>query len=106
MSVIVNMYTDYIFLRKTYNCIFITGKGTSLLSGGVESVLVLWQNLSDRQKDFLPRLGSGIEYTSVSPDGTLCCTLHTDNSKQNIFYHLMQNGTQISASLFTSDELT
>ncbi|XP_065697099.1 WD repeat-containing protein 75 [Patagioenas fasciata] len=54
-------------------------EGTSLLSGGVESVLVLWQNLSDRQKDFLPRLGSGIEYTSVSPDGTLCCTLHTDN---------------------------
>ncbi|XP_061858678.1 WD repeat-containing protein 75 isoform X2 [Colius striatus] len=54
-------------------------EGTSLLSGGVESVLVLWHNESDCQKDFLPRLGSAIEYISMSPDGALCCTLHTDN---------------------------
>uniref|UniRef100_A0A8C8EG05 WD repeat domain 75 n=1 Tax=Otus sunia TaxID=257818 RepID=A0A8C8EG05_9STRI len=56
-------------------------QGSSLLSGGVESVIVLWRNESERQRDFLPRLGSAIEYISVSPDGTLCCTLHTDNSK-------------------------
>ncbi|NXY83150.1 WDR75 protein, partial [Alcedo cyanopectus] len=54
-------------------------EGTSLLSGGVESVLVLWHNQSDCQKDFLPRLGSPIEYISISSDGALCCTLHTDN---------------------------
>lgn len=81
LCVIVNTYADDIFLSKTYNCIFITGKGTSLLSGGVESVLVLWHNESDCQKDFLPRLGSAIEYISMSSDGALCCTLHTDNSK-------------------------
>uniref|UniRef100_A0A8C4ULE2 WD repeat domain 75 n=1 Tax=Falco tinnunculus TaxID=100819 RepID=A0A8C4ULE2_FALTI len=54
-------------------------EGTSLLSGGVESVLVLWHNGSDCRKDFLPRLGSPIEYISMSSDGALCCTLHTDN---------------------------
>ncbi|NWU94955.1 WDR75 protein, partial [Upupa epops] len=54
-------------------------EGTSLLSGGVESVLVQWHNESNSQKDFLPRLGSAIEYISMSSDGTLCCTLHSDN---------------------------
>uniref|UniRef100_U3JPC3 WD repeat domain 75 n=1 Tax=Ficedula albicollis TaxID=59894 RepID=U3JPC3_FICAL len=54
-------------------------EGTRLLSGGVESVLVQWHNESSCQKDFLPRLGSPIEYISMSSDGVLCCTLHTDN---------------------------
>uniref|UniRef100_A0A8C3PQT1 WD repeat domain 75 n=1 Tax=Calidris pygmaea TaxID=425635 RepID=A0A8C3PQT1_9CHAR len=54
-------------------------EGTCLLSGGVESVLVLWRNESDCQKDFLPRLGSAIEYISMASDGALCCTLHSDN---------------------------
>lgn len=83
LSVIVNTYADdfFFFLTKIYNGIFTTGIGTSLLSGGVESVLVLWRNESDCQKDFLPRLGSPIEYISMASDGTLCCTLHTDNSK-------------------------
>uniref|UniRef100_A0A8B9EDH3 WD repeat domain 75 n=1 Tax=Anser cygnoides TaxID=8845 RepID=A0A8B9EDH3_ANSCY len=54
-------------------------EGTSLLSGGVEAVLVQWHSGSDCKKDFLPRLGSAIEYISVSSDGTLYCTLHTDN---------------------------
>uniref|UniRef100_A0A8C5X7Y9 WD repeat domain 75 n=1 Tax=Malurus cyaneus samueli TaxID=2593467 RepID=A0A8C5X7Y9_9PASS len=54
-------------------------EGTRLLSGGVESVLVQWHNESSCQKDFLPRLGSPIEYISMSSDGALCCTLHTDN---------------------------
>lgn len=78
MSVIVNMYADdliFFFFKPK------SGIGTSLLSGGVESVLVLWRNESDCQKDFLPRLGSPIEYISMASDGTLCCTLHTDNSK-------------------------
>ncbi|TRZ23905.1 hypothetical protein HGM15179_003176 [Zosterops borbonicus] len=54
-------------------------EGTRLLSGGVESVLVQWHNESSCQKDFLPRLGSPIEYISMASDGALCCTLHTDN---------------------------
>ncbi|XP_039584677.1 WD repeat-containing protein 75 isoform X1 [Passer montanus] len=54
-------------------------EGTRLLSGGVESVLVQWHNESSCQKDFLPRLGSPIECISMSSDGVLCCTLHTDN---------------------------
>ncbi|XP_068878046.1 WD repeat-containing protein 75 isoform X2 [Aphelocoma coerulescens] len=54
-------------------------EGTRLLSGGVESVLVQWHNESSCQKDFLPRLGSPIECISMSSDGALCCTLHTDN---------------------------
>ncbi|NXN99488.1 WDR75 protein, partial [Rhinopomastus cyanomelas] len=54
-------------------------EGMSLLSGGLESVLVLWHNESDCRKDFLPRLGSAIEHISVSSDGALCCTLHSDN---------------------------
>lgn len=72
------------FLNKTSNCMLISWKGTSLLSGGVEAVLVQWHNGSDCKKDFLPRLGSAIEYISVSSDGTLYCTLHTDNSKPSI----------------------
>ncbi|NXQ27414.1 WDR75 protein, partial [Alaudala cheleensis] len=54
-------------------------EGTRLLSGGVESVVVQWHNESSCQKDFLPRLGSPIECISMSSDGALCCTLHTDN---------------------------
>uniref|UniRef100_A0A669QIP0 WD repeat domain 75 n=1 Tax=Phasianus colchicus TaxID=9054 RepID=A0A669QIP0_PHACC len=54
-------------------------EGTSLLSGGVESVLVQWHSGSDCKKDFLPRLGSAIEYVSISSDGTFYCTSHTDN---------------------------
>ncbi|XP_054236967.1 WD repeat-containing protein 75 [Indicator indicator] len=54
-------------------------EGTYLLSGGIEAVLVVWPNESDRQKDFLPRLGSPIEHISMAADGSQCCTLHTDN---------------------------
>ncbi|KAM9122960.1 WD repeat-containing protein 75 isoform 1-T1 [Pangshura tecta] len=54
-------------------------EGTSLLSGGVESVLVQWRDGSDYKKEFLPRLGSTIEHISASPDGTFYCTSHTEN---------------------------
>ncbi|NXP81997.1 WDR75 protein, partial [Ramphastos sulfuratus] len=54
-------------------------EGTYLLSGGVEAVLVVWPSESDRQKDFLPRLGSPIEHITMSADGSQCCILHTDN---------------------------
>ncbi|KAG8515648.1 WD repeat-containing protein 75 [Galemys pyrenaicus] len=53
--------------------------GTSLLSGGRESVLVEWRDASEKNKEFLPRLGATIEHISVSPAGDLFCTSHSDN---------------------------
>ena len=55
--------------------------GTNLLSGGLESVLVQWRYGQEGEKDFLPRLGSSIKEIVVSPDGSLFCTSHTDNSE-------------------------
>ncbi|XP_069471731.1 WD repeat-containing protein 75 [Ambystoma mexicanum] len=54
-------------------------EGSSLLSGGVESVLVQWRYGAEIKKEFLPRLGAAIEHISASPDGTLYCTSHSDN---------------------------
>ncbi|XP_056145617.1 WD repeat-containing protein 75 isoform X2 [Lampris incognitus] len=56
-----------------------TPEGTSLLSGGLESVLVQWRYGQDSQRDFLPRLGAAITHITVSPDGSLFCTSHADN---------------------------
>ncbi|XP_028992599.1 WD repeat-containing protein 75 [Betta splendens] len=56
-----------------------TPEGTNLLSGGVESVLVQWRYNQDNQRDFLPRLGAAITHITVSPDGSLFCTSHSDN---------------------------
>ncbi|KAM4558766.1 WD repeat-containing protein 75 [Odontesthes bonariensis] len=56
-----------------------TPEGTNLLSGGVESVLVQWRYKQENQRDFLPRLGAAITHISVSPDGALFCTSHSDN---------------------------
>ncbi|XP_066201661.1 WD repeat-containing protein 75 [Saccopteryx leptura] len=53
--------------------------GTSLLSGGRESVLVEWRDAAEKNKEFLPRLGATIEHISVSPAGDLFCTSHSDN---------------------------
>ncbi|XP_007529066.1 WD repeat-containing protein 75 [Erinaceus europaeus] len=53
--------------------------GTSLLSGGRESVLVEWRDAMEKNKEFLPRLGATIEHISVSPAGDLFCTSHSDN---------------------------
>lgn len=56
-------------------------EGSSLLSGGRECVLVEWRDGAEKNKEFLPRLGSTIEHISVSPAGDLFCTSHSDNSK-------------------------
>ncbi|XP_047457745.1 WD repeat-containing protein 75 [Mugil cephalus] len=56
-----------------------TPEGTNLLSGGVESVLVQWRYNQESQRDFLPRLGAAITHVTVSPDGALFCTSHSDN---------------------------
>lgn len=56
--------------------------GTNLLSGGVESVLVQWRYNQESERDFLPRLGAAITHITISPDGALFCTSHSDNSKE------------------------
>uniref|UniRef100_A0A8C9Y7F4 WD repeat domain 75 n=1 Tax=Sander lucioperca TaxID=283035 RepID=A0A8C9Y7F4_SANLU len=56
-----------------------TPEGTNLLSGGMESVLVQWRYNQESERDFLPRLGSAITHITVSPDGALFCTSHSDN---------------------------
>uniref|UniRef100_A0A7N6FK87 WD repeat-containing protein 75 second beta-propeller domain-containing protein n=1 Tax=Anabas testudineus TaxID=64144 RepID=A0A7N6FK87_ANATE len=56
-----------------------TPEGTNLLSGGVESVLVQWRYNQESQRDFLPRLGAAITHITISPDGALFCTSHSDN---------------------------
>lgn len=61
-------------------CVFFFCPGTNLLSGGVESVLVQWK-YQENQRDFLPRLGAAITHITVSPDGALFCSSHSDNSK-------------------------
>lgn len=44
-------------------------------------MLVEWRDGAEKNKEFLPRLGSTIEHISVSPAGDLFCTSHSDNSK-------------------------
>lgn len=81
-----NFHSDQ---KYTYTCLHwhhdmvmdlaFTVTGTSLLSGGRECVLVEWRDGSEKNKEFLPRLGSSIEHISVSPAGDLFCTSHSDN---------------------------
>ncbi|KAM3917040.1 WD repeat-containing protein 75 [Leptodactylus fuscus] len=54
-------------------------QGTTLFSGGVESVLVQWSHSLEHKMEFLPRLGAAIEHIATSPDGSLLCTSHVDN---------------------------
>uniref|UniRef100_A0A3P9K5J4 WD repeat domain 75 n=1 Tax=Oryzias latipes TaxID=8090 RepID=A0A3P9K5J4_ORYLA len=69
-----------------------TPEGTNLLSGGVESVLVQWRYNQESQRDFLPRLGGAITHISVSPDGALFCTSHSDNK-----ITIIQSSVKVSA---------
>ncbi|KAM5326706.1 WD repeat-containing protein 75 [Glossophaga mutica] len=81
-----NFYDDK---KYTYTCLHwhhdmvmdlaFSVTGTSLLSGGRESVLVEWRDAAEKNKEFLPRLGATIEHISVSPAGDLFCTSHSDN---------------------------
>jgi WD40 repeat protein len=56
-----------------------TSDGEQLLSGGEESVLVVW-HLQSRQKSFLPRLGSEVASLQMSPDGQMYGVGLADNS--------------------------
>lgn len=53
--------------------------GNYIVSGGLETVLVLWQ-LETGQKHFLPHLSASIESIVVSPSGTSYCIRLADNS--------------------------
>ncbi|CAK6448072.1 unnamed protein product [Pipistrellus nathusii] len=75
--------------KYTYTCLHwhhdlvmdlaFSATGSSLLSGGRESVLVEWRDAAEKTKEFLPRLGATIEHIAVSPAGDLLCTSHADN---------------------------
>ncbi|KAL2081378.1 hypothetical protein ACEWY4_023231 [Coilia grayii] len=71
-------YTTLHWHHNVVNSLCFTPEGTNLLSGGVESVLLQWQ-YGDSKKAMLPRLGGAITHISVSPDGTLYSTCHSDN---------------------------
>ncbi|XP_060909900.1 WD repeat-containing protein 75 isoform X1 [Labrus mixtus] len=72
-------YTTLHWHHNAVSSLCFTPEGTNLLSGGIESVLVQWRYNQESQKDFLPRLGAAITHISVSPDGELFCTSHSDN---------------------------
>ncbi|XP_020383121.2 WD repeat-containing protein 75 [Rhincodon typus] len=72
-------YSTQHWHHDAVNDLIFSAEGTSLLSGGVESVLVQWRYGSETKKDFLPRLGGAIEHIATSPDGALHCTCHSDN---------------------------
>lgn len=69
----------------------VVSEGTSLLSGGRESVLVEWRDTMEKNKEFLPRLGATIEHISVSPAGDFFCTSHSDNSKFKFCFYFEDN---------------
>ncbi|XP_063070042.1 WD repeat-containing protein 75 [Engraulis encrasicolus] len=71
-------YTTLHWHHNIVNSLCFTPEGTNLLSGGVESVLLQWQ-YGASSKAMLPRLGGAITHISVSPDGTLYTTCHSDN---------------------------
>ncbi|KJE98056.1 hypothetical protein CAOG_08091 [Capsaspora owczarzaki ATCC 30864] len=53
--------------------------GVYLISGGLESVLVMWQ-LQTGHRQYLPRLGAAITAVATSADDTLYAVSHADNS--------------------------
>ncbi|KAF3824296.1 hypothetical protein GH733_008581 [Mirounga leonina] len=102
--------------KYTYTCLhwhhdmvmdlaFSVTEGTSLLSGGRESVLVEWRDATEKNKEFLPRLGATIEHISVSPAGDLFCTSHSDNKiiiiHRNLEASAVIQGLVKDSSIFT-----
>ncbi|TGZ83749.1 WD40 repeat-like protein [Ascodesmis nigricans] len=60
-----------------------TLEGEYIISGGEETVLVLWQ-LETGHKQFLPHLGSPIQNIVVSPQGTSYAVALADNSVMSL----------------------
>ncbi|KAF3913866.1 hypothetical protein ABW21_db0203228 [Orbilia brochopaga] len=65
--------------RSALGCIKYSKDGTYLISGGRETVLVLWQ-LATSQQQHLPNLGAAIKSISLSPSGATYALLLGDNS--------------------------
>ncbi|KAJ1726561.1 NET1-associated nuclear protein 1, partial [Coemansia biformis] len=61
------------------NAVAFTEGGSTMLSGGEEGVLVLWQ-LATESRDYLPRLGSDIIGIAVSPDQMYYAVTLRDNT--------------------------
>ena len=66
-------YVDLVF------CSSLTATGNYIISGGHETVLVIWQMETGRKQD-LPHLGAPIESIVVSPTGTSYSVRLADNS--------------------------
>lgn len=60
-------------------CLTFLADGAYLLSGGEESVVVIWQ-LDTGHKQFLPRLGGSIASITISPNNRFYCLGLDDNS--------------------------
>jgi NET1-associated nuclear protein 1 (U3 small nucleolar RNA-associated protein 17) len=65
--------------RLPVSAVKFSGDGNYLVSGGQETVLVLWQ-LATSKKQFLPHLTSGIERIVISPNGANYALQMADNS--------------------------
>lgn len=65
--------------REPVSAVKFSKEGNYLLSGGRETVLVIWQLETGRQQ-FLPHLTAEIEHIVVSPDGTRYAMKMGDNS--------------------------
>ncbi|CEP07902.1 hypothetical protein [Parasitella parasitica] len=60
-------------------CITFMADGSYMLSGGEESVMVIWQ-LDTGHKQFLPRMGGSISSITISPNHRFYCLCLDDNS--------------------------
>ncbi|KAK6338887.1 hypothetical protein TWF696_009692 [Orbilia brochopaga] len=65
--------------RSAVGCIKYSKDGTYLISGGRETVLVLWQ-LATSSQQHLPNLGASIKSIALSPSGATYALLLADNS--------------------------
>ncbi|KAF3939151.1 hypothetical protein ABW19_dt0205841 [Dactylella cylindrospora] len=69
--------------------------GTYLISGGKETVLVLWQ-LTTSHQQHLPNLGAGIKLITLSPSGSEYALILADNSCLTISTTELKPKTSIS----------
>ncbi|KAK6340352.1 hypothetical protein TWF730_002114 [Orbilia blumenaviensis] len=65
--------------RSAVGCVKYSKDGTYLISGGRETVLILWQ-LSTSSRQTLPNLGASIKSIFISPTGSSYALILADNS--------------------------
>ncbi|KAJ4407825.1 NET1-associated nuclear protein 1 [Gnomoniopsis sp. IMI 355080] len=81
--------------RKAVHSVAWSADGNYLISGGSESVLVLWQ-LDTGKLDFLPHLAASLENIVVSPSGAAYAVHMDDNSTMVLSTAEMKPTTYIS----------